>query len=296
MRTRHALLSAALTLLAPAFGHARSDQYTPSGEPVRWHRAALPFVIDASATDAATLPRPVDMLGRASAAWRGIANAPRFDLVAGALGPPGYDPVRRQNNVSGVAVYRNGFPVRLDRPVLAITLVTRDNATGEILDADVLVDAWRNRYADLGPAGIGGAAGVNDWQNVITHELGHALGLVEDMQHPAATMYPSSVAGETAKRDLEPEDRASIAGAYATAIDGSGPVYPAGCGGAHIAPVSTRAGPGLALVALSLLAVAAWRARRRGAFAFAACGGMFLVLAVPSPQREPARMGEVRWP
>lgn len=293
MRRRIATLAAVFALAAPTTARARSDQYTPGGAPIRWHRASLPFVIDPSATDAA-LPRPVDVLGRAVGAWRGIGHAPTYELVAGSLGPPGYDPVRRENNVSGIAVYRSGFPVRLERPVLAITLVTRDNATGEILDADVLVDAWRNRYAALGPEGISGDRNApNDWQNVLTHEIGHTLGLVEDPAHATATMFPSSLPGEVGKRDLDEADRASIAGAYAVAMNGTGPVYPGGCGGARVAPLR-RGGAGLAFIALAFLGAAAWRARRRGGYAFAACGGIFLVLAVPTPQPEPARVAEVR--
>lgn len=286
-------LALALTL-APSAGDARSDQHTQSGEPVRWHRAALPFVLDPSVTDAATLPRPLEVIERAAGVWRGIANAPRVNLVAGSLGPPGYDPVRRENNVSGITVYRNGFPVRMERPVLAVTLVTRDSATGEIYDADILVDAWRNRFAVLSATGITGDANApNDWQNVLTHEFGHALGLTEDFEHNDATMYPSSLPGEVRKRDLDGEDRASITGAYAAAIDGQGPVYPAGCGGARVSPRSPSGGPAWALLAVACLGLAAWRVRRRGAVGFAAMGGFFLVLAVPSPQPKPVRPAEV---
>lgn len=59
-------------------------------------------------------------------------------------------------------------------------------------------------------------ASVMDIQNVVTHELGHALGLgdVSDFRCSAATMFSSTAIGETGKRTLESADITGIRKIY----------------------------------------------------------------------------------
>lgn len=277
-----AMLSATLSLLA-ARADARSDQYTPSGDSVRWHRRSVPFVIDPSAYDAQSMPEPAAVMARAWSAWSPVRDTPAFEVQAGRLGPIGYDPVRRENNVSGVTVFRAAFPNPLTHPVLAVTILSRDESTGEILDADILVDAQHNRFAGLDARGMMGVAGApNDWQNVLTHEAGHALGLSEDPMAPTATMFPTSPPGEVAKRDLDSEDLASAGRAYSTTIEFNDGTYPSpGCG-ARVVPWRAhqpRNGLGFALAGLAFLGLAAWRARGRRMSILA--GGFLLVAGAP---------------
>ena len=72
-----ALLSA--WLVAPA-ALAHSDQRLPGGDPVRWHRASVDFVVDPTMFDAETLPDPLPMVRAASGVWAGIAHVPRFEV------------------------------------------------------------------------------------------------------------------------------------------------------------------------------------------------------------------------
>jgi len=58
-----------------------------------------------------------------------------------------------------------------------------------------------------------------DLENVMTHELGHYLGLAHSTVLDA-TMFASAEAGETIKRDLDPDD-----------IEGLCTIYPAGSPG-----------------------------------------------------------------
>src|SRR5690606_32333057 len=71
-----------------------------------------------------------------------------------------------------------------------------------------------------------------DLQNVLTHELGHLLGLGEENDDVEATMYAFSQPGETGKRDLELIDKNSIAALYDQEFDSE---MQGGCGGAAIA-------------------------------------------------------------
>ena len=92
----------------------------------------------------------------------------------------------------------------------AITLVTFDPDTGRIYDADIEMNGTHFTFS------VGSEAGAFDIQDVLTHELGHFLGLghsaVDD-----ATMATASDMGDTFRRDLAPDD-----------IDGLCTIYPDG--------------------------------------------------------------------
>jgi hypothetical protein len=276
--------------LASNAAWAHSDQRLPGGDPVRWHRASVDFVIDPSMFDGETMSDPVAVVRAASGVWRGIGHVPRFDVRVAPIGPVGYDGSARVNT-SGIALYRRNFPQRLDRAVLALTLLTRNSVTGEIVDADIIVDAERNRFAQLSAEGMLGVPGApNDYQNVITHEFGHVLGLVEDPGDPAATMFPSSQPGEVGKRALASVDRESAARAYAEAPSLVAEVT-GGCGGARIAPALGGTGA-FAWVALAWLVFASRRPRRQRAAMVAVALGL-LALGTPSPRPQTSRWGLV---
>ncbi len=116
--------------------------------------------------------------------------------------------------------------------VIATTSVLYVAGTGEILEADMEVNA-------IDSGGVSGflmtcsdTAPATDIQNVVTHEAGHFLGLAHPCEdrsaQPAAvdftlagcpgntnpTMFPSSPPGEISKRSLEPDDVAGVCFLY----------------------------------------------------------------------------------
>ena len=264
----------------PRLAAAHSEQHLTGGQTVRWHRRSVSFVVDPSMFDRATIRDPLRTVVSSASAWQGNGHVPRFEVRTGSLGEPGYDP-NRSDNTSGIALYKHNFPQRFDRAVLALTLLTRNSVTGEIVDADVIVDAERNRFAEItGPGLVGVPGAPNDYQNVITHEFGHVLGLVEDPDHPDSTMYPSSQPGEVTKRELAPVDRESAARAYSAAPSLVEEIVN-GVGGARVAP-RVGGGSALALVAVALLTLAATRRRRAHVTVFVGAS-VLLALGAPSP-------------
>jgi hypothetical protein len=70
-----------------------------------------------------------------------------------------------------------------DMNALAITSVFSRTSDGEILDADVEINARFFTWADVAAGGPLGA-GSQDIQNTITHELGHVLGFDHTCRGP----------------------------------------------------------------------------------------------------------------
>jgi MYXO-CTERM domain-containing protein len=181
--------------------------------------------------------------------------------------------------------------VSYDPAALALTSVSASTSTGLIKDADLEVNAFNFRWADLvvHPDLIGDGQSVHDLQNALTHEMGHVIGLdhtcylqppplIDNNGNPtpdcadampdvlATTMFPSANPGDTDKRTLAPDDQQAVCEIYPAASDPQNCAPPMsstlqGCsacaaGGAP-APGAASA---LALAAVALLAV---RARRR---------------------------------
>jgi hypothetical protein len=79
--------------------------------------------------------------------------------------------------------------------------------TNTIMEFDIVMSTHYYTYGVLGKRV---SKKLVDVQNVMTHELGHALGIGDCMDRKA-TMYVSTKPGETQKRTLEPGDIAGLA-------------------------------------------------------------------------------------
>jgi uncharacterized protein (TIGR03382 family) len=162
-----------------------------------------------------------------------------------------------------------------DPKIIALTTTSYNTHNGEILDADMELNAAdpaaetgqlptaAGYYFTCGPiappcTSLGQAGCVwLDVQNTVTHEAGHVIGFAHNAD-PQSTMYATAPIGDTSKRSLAVED-----------IQGVCDVYPAGkpplpCGtnssGCGCGTTGAEGVLGLAAVAL------AWRRRpRRGA-------------------------------
>jgi MYXO-CTERM domain-containing protein len=159
-----------------------------------------------------------------------------------------------------------------DPLALAVTSVFARKGDGEIIDADVELNAVTFKWADLA-RNPGDGGNIQDLQNTLTHEFGHLIGLdhtcfiagtrpgaVDDRgqlvpscghasdEIRATTMFAAVVPGDLDRRSLSPDDRRGVCEIYPpvdlTLESGRGcSVAPAG-GGA--------AGWGILLLALGL--------------------------------------------
>jgi hypothetical protein len=110
----------------------------------------------------------------------------------------------------------------LDRTGNAVALTStwarldRDAEQWTIRDTDILLNPGERFATD-------GRAGAYDVQAVLTHELGHALGL-DHSPIAAATMYPLVGTGRVTARTLEPDDLAGMQALYRVKDAGRGSV------------------------------------------------------------------------
>jgi hypothetical protein len=131
----------------------------------------------------------------------------------------GFDPDTPydQKNVVAILEDRESWDKLIAVPsLLAITNVTYAVNTGEILDADILVNGAYFAIEDVGDVfACRNGNRAFDIRNTLVHEIGHLLGF-DHTPVADATMFASADACEVKKRDLEQDDKDGLCTVYPT--------------------------------------------------------------------------------
>jgi uncharacterized protein (TIGR03382 family) len=134
----------------------------------------------------------LDILTASSATWMNVEGAPELHVSS----EPGQADAVAFDGVNAVFFQKEwtGHPSQL---ALTFTHVS----DGEILEMDMAINAEHHLFT-TNPDTDWNAF---DLENLITHELGHGLGL-DHLAGETASMFHRIDPGETHKRDLEPQD------------------------------------------------------------------------------------------
>jgi hypothetical protein len=274
------LAGTSLALTSAGTAHAYVTKQTKLGAPVHWEDAHVSFVVDGSVTRAVGGATPA--IAAAAQGWSGASGAPS---LSAADGEGGSEPkVDGKNTVLFAA---DGYAPA--GSALAITVLSYDEASGAIVDADIVVNG-KHAFAVLAsgttapagtmPVSTEGSSGstterqVFDLQHVVAHEVGHALGLGDEASEPSDLMYPYSLPEDASVRAPATDDLAGIDSIYA----GQTPTAAShgGCGGASVS--GGRLGARDAWIGWALLGVAgAWLLSRRGARVVVPCAAACVV-------------------
>jgi Matrixin len=231
-------------------------QVSELGASVHWHASTVTLRLDPG-LEAYFGDMPMaELVTDAALAWRGLDGVPELLVSRGAPAPLGF---REEVETNGVYLVEDWT---LWPDALAATITTFESKTGRLVDADVQVNA---NYAFEWSSPDGAMGDRYDLLSVMTHEMGHVLGLGDATDAPGATMWPTIAPGDTYQRDLDADDEAGVEEAYALEL-GDETMAGSGCGGASVLwPRSarfSRAG-GLLFAAAILLAILGWFCARR---------------------------------
>ncbi len=147
----------------------------------------------------------------------------------------GFDPSGRNQHV--IAFRDATWPYAGQaNATLALTTLTYNKRTGEIVDADMEVNTAEMKITTTAMAPSDGY----DFQSIVTHEVGHFIGLAHT-PIATATMFARYSPGQTAIRALAADDVAGVCEAYRP--NGDRAVSPAAAASGFIAAKGCDAAP-----------------------------------------------------
>ncbi len=287
---------------AAADAEAYAVKKTSRGELVHWEERTVNYTIDPS------LDRAVARASEATIAsmdsWSGTVGAPDLTVAPfdeASPKKPGFD------EKNGVFFMPNGYGPA--GRALAITVLTYDNASGKILDADIIFNgiysfevleepgepdvtkeevptaAHLANTDTIGHDEEGAARSresIYDLHHVVAHELGHSLGMNDEMGRKDALMYRYSVPNDASLRQPASDDLAGLAELYSAKLEAHGN----GCGSATVAPKkpSSTASHAAMFATFGLLLFLVLRAKsdRRARIGFVLATAAAAVALVPS--------------
>lgn len=242
MRARPGILFAALVAAVSsyetasfAFCHATTchdcvapkDSCVTEGFPLYWPNSCVSYALQQDATRWASLDAATRVVDAAFAAWAaapcpGTGQRPSIGFVnVGPVACSAQEYNDGQTTIGGNAniVVFNDYSWNVGdagadpESTLALTFVTYDQRSGEILDADILVNG-QNALSTATPV----PATAYDLQSLLAHEVGHFIGLAHSpvacVNRDCPTMRAVYRKGDDSFRTLEADDVAAVCATY----------------------------------------------------------------------------------
>ncbi len=197
-------------VLAPLTSFAFQVKRTDEGATIKWNRPKVAFKLNEGGSDDMGFEATRRAIKASFDQWN-LEHGTDIELSFEGTTTdtePGFN--RSGENTNLVVFEEDNWP--FEQSALAVTLTTFNTRTGELLDADIIVNGQHYTW------GNGVEEADHDLANSLTHEVGHFVGL--DHSHQLeATMYPSAHPGELKKRDLSDDDTAGLFALYGNGED-----------------------------------------------------------------------------
>jgi len=191
-----------------------ADDCITEGVPIAWKSSCVGFAVNDLGTAQLDFTQTKNIILKSFSQWTNVA-CPGGGTASFSFAPMADVPCHRSSydktgpNVNVVLFQDSDWTYKGIDGTLAKTAVTFDHDTGEILDADIEVNAAFNALTITDdPAKV-----KYDLESIITHESGHFLGLAHTSDS-SAVMYATYNPGEMSLRKLTPDDIAGICDAY----------------------------------------------------------------------------------
>lgn len=197
-------LSLLVAALVPASVSAEFMRRTSEDALVHWDKPTIRLPVDPKLAEIYG-PEIYDALADAADAWAFDSGVPRIELAYEGSAEERAAAAEEKGNWVGVIT--EGWPYG---DQLAVTVSTIGAQSGRLVSTQVWINAQRPLALH-----VTGEDKHYDLRGVLTHELGHVLGLGEAESAPEATMFPTFRRGETRQRTLAKSDELAVSNLYA---------------------------------------------------------------------------------
>ncbi|WP_394824714.1 matrixin family metalloprotease [Pendulispora albinea] len=198
------------------------DDCCTVGKPLYWTNVCVGYSLQKDGTKQMSFDRARTLIANAFQKWSGVScpflsdPSKTYPVSIGFRELPvvscsevGYNKTTNVKNQNVIVFRDQAWPHMDSANVLGLTTVGFDPNTGELFDADVEFNTAQRTLTANDPVPIDGY----DFDSVVTHELGHFIGLAHSADQDA-TMFTSYNKGSTAMRSLAPDDLAAICSVY----------------------------------------------------------------------------------
>ena len=177
-------------------------------QPISWDSSKVTFYLNERGTSQMSLYQVIEVTQKSLSEWYRPEISSLEPQYGGTTSDDLVGYVINSKNNKNIIVFRDSDWME-SSAMLALTTVTHNNANGDILDADIEINTMVHQF---GNCDISGDA-VFDFENTLTHELGHAFGL-EHSPVRESTMNAYANKGDISLRSLDQDDLDAIATIY----------------------------------------------------------------------------------
>jgi Matrixin len=187
--------------------------HCPTGAPVRWESSCVGVSVDGRGSALLDRPEIDGALQDAMGAWNdvdcGDGKPPSVQLMQLADVDCGHASYAKHGPNANVLHFRDeSWDDAKSQDEIALTTLTFGTSSADIRDGDIAINTANKRIGL-----VGDVHGTFDLRAVLTHELGHLLGIGHSTSKKA-TMYAGVETGDTSPRSLSADDIAAICAIY----------------------------------------------------------------------------------
>lgn len=185
-----------------------------------WQQRCIPFYLSTSGTLFDSEARE-QLVINSFAQWSGQACTDlSFQYMGRTADTDEWLPMQPAANKNVIAAVDSGYePFEEQSGLLALTTTRYSVATGEIFDADIIVNTGDHLFDDISDAvACRNTTDAFDLRSVLVHEMGHFIGF-DHTDIESATMFASADTCEVVKRDLDTDDQLAVCTVYPAGDD-----------------------------------------------------------------------------
>jgi hypothetical protein len=197
----------------PSANCERDDEHCLiTGKPLFWASSCVPFSVqaDGSRRHDVSYDELVSLTEAAFAIWLDVeceGGSPGLRVVDAGPAECGASEYNKDKRNAYVVLFRDDdWPYLGAEDTLGLTTLRFDTETGSIYDADIEINGTENIT-------VGDSEVQDDLASILTHEVGHFLGLSHTLS-PEATMLAGYHTGSVANRTLEQDDVDGVCSIY----------------------------------------------------------------------------------